>query len=180
MRREGGLGAYSLLALGAFMLGTLVGLTIPSVDVVKRVSEELSGLSLEGLAGAASILSNNFYVAGVVFLGTLLAVPGLLTLAYNGYVLGSFAHVYTAAGKGLLFLAAVLPHGVVEVPGFAVAGGAGLRALAVLVSRRDAGAAFAEAVRGLSIAFLLLFTAAFIEAFITPRIVSLVGLPGNT
>ena len=105
-----------------------------------------------------------------------------LTVGINSLVLGAFAAYFRASGGGLgLFLLSVLPHGVFELPGLAVACGAGLHLCSVVTARllhrtevRVLPTA-ALCVRALThIALPLLLLAAAIEAYVTPALLALV------
>jgi stage II sporulation protein M len=85
------------------------------------------------------------------------------------------------AERGLLFVAAaILPHGIFEIPSFIISASLGfILGAAVLAEWRGAGDSAATA-RAHARTFLLVVVplvavAAFIEAFITPQIIQLVS-----
>ena len=59
-------------------------------------------------------------------LGMTFGVGTLLVLFYNGVILGLIGFDYVAAGQTKFLLAWLMPHGVIEIPAFLVAGQAGL------------------------------------------------------
>jgi uncharacterized membrane protein SpoIIM required for sporulation len=99
-----------------------------------------------GLAPAISsfIMTNNIRVTFLAFGGGILFGIGTsLILLYNGIFIGAVSSVFFRTGKGVEFLAFVLPHGVLELPSIFIAGGGGLLLGKALLlpgnlSRRDA------------------------------------------
>lgn len=59
-------------------------------------------------------------------LGMTFGVGTLMVLFYNGVILGLIGVDYVAAGQTKFLLAWLMPHGVIEIPAFLVAGQAGL------------------------------------------------------
>ncbi len=121
---------------------------------------------------AATILASfTFGVLGI----TLVIVPfGIL-----GFVLAQVAHT----DMGLLpFLAAILPHGIAEIPAIVIAGAAALRLGSIITRPPDdmtAGEAWLTALGdtiklGFGLVLPLLIIAGVLEVFVTPRVVELV------
>lgn len=151
----------------------------------------VAGVGLVGVGGGGgsggspipiqvgSILVQNLFVLGVVLLGAVtLGLATVVTLWYNGFLVG--VAMGAAATKGSLGVAllAVAPHGVVEYPAFVVGGAAALRLPTQLVEylrgRRDRPfdpASLADSVLLVGVAVLLLVVGAVIEATVTPRLV---------
>jgi uncharacterized membrane protein SpoIIM required for sporulation len=124
----------------------------------------------------AGITVNNVQVAILAFAGGI--TFGLMTawsLFQNGMLLGVLTGMFTNSGESLQFLALIVPHGSLELPAIALAGGAGLMlAKAILapgdLPRLDALRAVApEAVRILLGTVPLFIVAGFVEGFVTPR-----------
>ncbi|QZY00884.1 stage II sporulation protein M [Halobaculum rubrum] len=125
-----------------------------------------------------TIAANNWLVsAGLVYGGVALGVPAVSGLLFNGVLVGALAGVFDRTA----FLALVAPHGVLELPVIAVAGGLGLQ-LGGVGWRAVRGRADAETVAGeleraayvlVGIGVLLVIASA-IEAFLTPRIAAAV------
>lgn len=125
-----------------------------------------------------NITANNWLVAATgAFSGVFAGVPAAATLLFNGVIVGLVAGVF----EPTTFLALVAPHGIVELPAIAVAGGAGLRLGVVSVrgalGRVDA-ATVAAVLRetwwilvGLAIVFVV---AGAVEAFLTPVVAEVV------
>lgn len=123
----------------------------------------------------ALIAANNWLVAvGQSYAGLALGVPTAVNLLFNGAVVGLVAGL---SDDLLLVAALVVPHALLEVPALTVSGALGFH-LARVGWRRARGriddAALASEIRtafwvlvGLAVVFVL---AAFVEAFLTPRI----------
>jgi uncharacterized membrane protein SpoIIM required for sporulation len=79
-------------------------------------------------AGAGSIFINNIQVSFLVFAGGLLLGAGsIYVLAYNGLMVGALAGITLQAGNFGVFLRYVVPHGILELSCFTIAGAAGIR-----------------------------------------------------
>lgn len=113
--------------------------------------------------------------------GIIFVAPVLATLVFNGLILGVVEDIVQNL---VLFLAAIIPHGVIEIPAFLIAGSAGLslgveflKALKKRSVSSDTG--FHMALRrtvyivfGLVPVFIV---AGVIETFVTPFIMQLYG-----
>lgn len=147
--------------------------------------EEMYGQSAEhlGRRGADTDFSmfgfyifNNVKIAFQMFAGGLaLGIGTLFYLLFNGVTLGAAAGYLTAAGHGEAFYSFVAGHSALELTGLVLAGGAGLRLGVALVApgrltRRQALVFAARAAAGIMYgAATMLFAAAFVEAFWSPR-----------
>jgi hypothetical protein len=128
-----------------------------------------------------TIAVNNWLVATTAgFSGLFAGLPTIGTLLFNGLLIGGVAGVVDPVA----FVALVGPHGIVELPAIAVAGGVGLRlghvAWGVWRGRRPKTALVAAVGRtwrlvvGLAVVFVV---AGFVEAFLTPRVAAAVLSP---
>jgi hypothetical protein len=125
-----------------------------------------------------NIAANNWLVAaGAGFGGLALGAATVAALAFNGALLGGVA----AGFEPLVVLALVGPHAVLELPAIVVAGGVGLHlgrvGLGALRGRRSAravAAALGDALRVFVGLAVVLVVAAAVEAFVTPRLASVV------
>jgi len=124
---------------------------------------------------AAGITANNIQVALMAFAGGMTA--GVLTtyaLLVNGLMLGALAGVFAKAGESLYFWSLIVPHGALELPAIALAGGAGLLLAGAIVSPGDLPrsaalkATSADAVKLVLGAIPLFVVAGVIEGFFTP------------
>jgi uncharacterized membrane protein SpoIIM required for sporulation len=114
-----------------------------------------------------------------VFAGGLLLGLGTLAVqAYNGVTLGALAGITIGSHNFGVFVRYIVPHGILELSCFAVAGAAGLRLTAALIDpgTRPRGEALRAAARP-AVAEVLgtavwLVVAGLTEGFVTPH-----GLP---
>ena len=168
------LGALSLA--GAIALGYL--LTASYGEVLSPPGDVTGVFGTVPIDTFATLAVNNWVVsARLAFGGVALAVPAIVGLAFNGLLVGGLAGV----SDPMTFLALVAPHGILELPTVALAGGIGIHLGHVgwraLRGRADAPAVADELKRTgvllVGIA-LLLIAAAFIEAFVTPRVAAAV------
>lgn len=147
--------------------------------------EEMYGQSAEqlGRRGADTDFSmfgfyifNNVKIAFQMFAGGLaLGIGTLFYLLFNGVTLGAAAGYVTAAGHGEAFFSFVAGHSALELTGLVLAGGAGLKLGCALaapgrLTRRQALVAAGRGAAGIMYgAAAMLFAAAFVEAFWSPR-----------
>ncbi|SHH43065.1 stage II sporulation protein M [Halobaculum gomorrense] len=125
-----------------------------------------------------TIAANNWLVsAGLAYGGIAFGVPAVSGLLFNGVLVGALAGVFDRTA----FLALVAPHGVLELPVIAVAGGLGLhlggvgwRAVRDRASAETVAGELQRAAYVLVGVGVLLVVAAAIEAFLTPRIAAAV------
>ncbi|HUL62794.1 MAG TPA: stage II sporulation protein M [Methanocella sp.] len=163
------------------MAGAAVALVLPrqTHDIIELISGEFSGFQDQGsLELMVRLFLHNAVICGVmVVLGLAFGLITLLIVADNGLIIGLIG-TYTAGREGLLLtLAAIMPHGVFELPAMALSAAIGLRlgycVLRSLFRRpadvpgemRDAALIFVAWV----LPFLLI--AAFIESYVTTAIV---------
>ncbi|HTU95267.1 MAG TPA: stage II sporulation protein M [Solirubrobacteraceae bacterium] len=128
---------------------------------------------------ASSIFTNNIQVTFLAFGGGLLLGAGsLAVLAYNGAILGALGGLTLGAGNFAVFVRYIVPHGILELSCFTVAGAAGLRLGWALIDAGTLprGESLRRAARP-AVGMILgtapcLIVAGLTEGFVTPR-----GLP---
>jgi stage II sporulation protein M len=132
-----------------------------------------------GLVLFAKIFLNNLEACVLLFLGgASLGLITLLIISLNGIVIGGVTGI-VGTERGLPFMAAaILPHGLFEIPAFIIAGALGLSlARALWDEFRGSGDVAAEGMRlgrtFLSIVLPLVLIAAAIEVFVTPQVIVL-------
>ncbi len=121
-----------------------------------------------------TIAANNWLVAaGMSYGGLALGIGTAGALLTNGLLVGALAGVFDLTS----YAALVIPHGIVELPALAVAGGLGFHLGAVgwqgVRGRQSAADVGRELKRAFEILLglaIVLVIAAFIEAFLTPHI----------
>lgn len=147
----------------------------------------LRGMNLSDAEGRISVLAlflNNLEAVAFIMLYGLLPFIQLpaLALGVNAMMLGVMAAWYAAEGiSPLAYLAALLPHGVLELPALFLAFGTGLYICGQLTRRcrKDQSARSVWACMSLasqvllSVLVPLLLVAAFVEAYVTPAVAAL-------
>ncbi|UIO99809.1 stage II sporulation protein M [Halobaculum sp. CBA1158] len=169
-----------LAGLGILAGGVVVGYatTAPYGVAVPPPADVAGVFGSVAVGPFLTIAVNNWLVsAGIAFGGLALGIPAASGLAFNGLLVGALAGVFDRAA----FLALVAPHGVLELPVIAVAGGLGLhlgvvgwRGLRGRASAATVADEFERAAHVLVGIAILLVVAAAIEAFLTPRIAAAV------
>lgn len=173
-RRTPGLIALSLALFG---LGTVGGYYAVGGFALETSLPEDPGAAFGSfpIGTFALIAANNWLVAvGQSYAGLAFGVPTAVNLLFNGALVGLISGL---SGDLLLVAALVVPHALIEVPALAISGALGFH-LARVGWRRFRGrsddAALASELRlafwvlvGLAVVFVI---AAFVEAFLTPRI----------
>ncbi|AEC51120.1 hypothetical protein PNA2_0201 [Pyrococcus sp. NA2] len=123
------------------------------------------------------IFLNNTRVAIIIaFSGIIFGILPFLVLLFNGVIVGvvtTYAIIRGASVEKVLL--SIIPHGIVEIPAFIIAGVGGINwFLEVVRGEGDFGnrlrRGFYIMLKFLGWSILLLFIAALIEAFITPKI----------
>ncbi|MDD1657553.1 MAG: stage II sporulation protein M [Methanomicrobiales archaeon] len=179
----------ALIMTGVFIATLVLGVLVVSQDpvvgktLVQLLRDQILGSIPSGnpLLLFLAIFLNNLQACVLLFLGgASLGAVTLFIAGTNGLVIGGVMEVVRQEQGILYVMAAILPHGIVEIPSFILAGALGL-ALAEALWQEGTGVGDAAAVaRELGSVFLravlpLVALAAGIEAFITPQIISLVA-----
>lgn len=177
--------------VAAALFTVAVGLGIVTVAHNPAVGAEVMTLFRDTVAGqllsdspavlAGKIFLNNLGTCLILFLGgASLGIITLLVLTVNGLLIGAVMELVRQQ-QGLLFVtAALVPHGIFEIPSFLIAGGLGFLLGQDLIAewhnRGDAAAGALPLARlFLRIVIPLLAVAAIVEAFITPAILSVIA-----
>ncbi|MCE5337382.1 MAG: stage II sporulation protein M [Methanoculleus sp.] len=177
--------------LAAILFAVSVGLGVVAVGRDPAIGAEVLALFRDQVASqllsdsppvlAGKIFLNNLTACLLLFLGgASFGVVTVLILTVNGLLIGAVAELVRQQ-QGLIFIAAALvPHGIFEIPSFLIAGGLGLLLGQELIAewhgRGDAAAGALSLARlFLWIVVPLLAVAAVVEAFITPAIISMIA-----
>jgi len=145
----------------------------------EAIPREVIGSS--GPVLAATLFFNNLQACLVMFLGgASFGVLTALVIVSNGVLIGSVVEIIRQQEGALYIAAALLPHGIFEIPAFVISGTLGfLLARSLWNEWSLRGDAAADASRmGRTFLLLvvpLLLLAAFTEAFITPEIIASVA-----
>ena len=128
----------------------------------------------ESAVYASGLMVNNTQVSFVAFaFGILAGIPTILSMIYNGAVLGGMAALMSHVHQEPAFWAGILPHGVVELSETCIAGASGLSIGWAIIApgqwrRRDAlSMAAKDSVRLVLGGILLLIFAGLVEGFIS-------------
>jgi stage II sporulation protein M len=137
------------------------------------------------IGGSASeicvkIFTNNLEACVLLFLGG--ASFGILTIfimSLNGIVIGAIMQLVQREHSPAFVMAAILPHGVFEIPAFILAGALGIIFSQALVNEYYGTGDAAKVAETLSLRFVrivlpLIAVAAIVEAFITPHVIHMV------
>lgn len=152
-----------------------LALGIWAVPPLQEIGTNLPLQQTDWLALIIQVLGRNYLVLIVLLMGAVTGgLVSLLQLAFLGLIFG----IEVGSSVGLFGLgwtaSAVLPHGVIEMAGFLVAGRAGLIGLDAWLSyfKGDPELVTAERVRRIAyyalVSFVLVSTAGLLETFITP------------
>lgn len=150
------------------------GLTAPYGVRVNTPGDVSNVFGTVAVGPFVTIAANNWLVAaGMSYGGLALGIGTIGGLLTNGLLVGALAGMFDP----IAFVALVAPHGIVELPALAIAGGLGLHLGAVGwrgIRGRESAAAIGlelkwafEILLGLAVVLVI---AAFIEAFLTPHI----------
>ncbi len=119
-------------------------------------------------------LNNALKSLAAIFLGIGFGIFPLFLVAYNGEAVGIVANIFSKE-KGILYvLAALLPHGIIEIPAILISAGIGLRLghmvyLSLRGMKTDIRSELRQAVKFyIRVIVPLLLVAALIETFVTP------------
>jgi stage II sporulation protein M len=130
---------------------------------------------------SVKLFINNFEACILLFLGG--ASFGILTIfimSLNGIVIGAIMEIIHKDHSWAFIAAALLPHGIFEIPAFIISGALGILLAQSLIAEWYGGADAAGEAQKLARIFVLyvlplVVVAAGVEAFITPVIIQLVA-----
>ena len=181
--------AMVMLILIALFVGSLVGNALPDrllTNGPEGVNASLQQLvtvwPLFSFGPVLSIWWQNVRVLGLgIILGVFsFGVLGVMPIMATFSLLGFLAHVLAASGASLAvyFLGFILPHGILEIPAVILSGAAVLQMGAILATPtpgKTVGEVWLSCLADwfkvmLGLVLPLLFAAAMVEAWVTPRI----------
>jgi stage II sporulation protein M len=173
---------FFALSLGAGILLTARNPEI-GAEFLQLFKDAIMGeiIDNEPLLLAAKLFLNNLQACILLFLGG--ATFGILTIfiiGTNGLVIGAIVELVREQQSLTYVLAAIVPHGIFEIPAFIISATLGVllaRSLwSELYGKADAaGQALRLARIFLTVVIPLVAIAAFTEAFITPEIIRLIA-----
>jgi stage II sporulation protein M len=174
-----------LLFFATITIGWVGTAQNPSVgqELLKLFEKEVAGQmdNTDSFDMCLKIFANNLQACILLFLGG--ASFGILTIiimSLNGIVIGAIMEIVSKNHTALYVAAAILPHGIFEIPAFILAGALGILLAQSLIAEWYGGedtAAEARRSGRLFILYVLPLTAvaAYVEAFITPVVIHLVA-----
>ncbi len=152
-------------------------------NLMKLFEKEIAGQIMGNNQFDISIrlFFNNIEACILLFLGG--ASFGILTIfimSLNGIVIGSIMEIIHKDHSWAFIAAALIPHGIFEIPAFIISGALGIMLAQSLIAEWYGGADTADEARKLARIFVLyvlplVVIAAGVEAFITPVIIQLVA-----
>jgi stage II sporulation protein M len=169
---------------GLFFLFTFLGIVIayasPSFaesflkmiikELLEKINPDSTGFSL-----FIRIFLNNAQVATMAYvLGVFFGIVPVIIVAFNGLMLGVFVTYFVRSGVISIreAILGILPHGIIEIPAILLAATSGVLLYKALL--RGWGTRMAlESLKLYAISVGMLLLAAFIEAFITPKIMGI-------
>jgi len=174
---------WLVVAASIFIFGMVLGLTMPA-DSASLVAEDIA--FIEYMAGILATLPD-WLVAVLIFakntsallislvFSPFFCLTPVLALVLNGLILGLVSVIVLEEASFGYLIAAILPHGILELPAFiigeAVALSSGTALILALFSRERRKVLLPVLVRNLrflAIAVVLLLPAAVIETYVTP------------
>jgi stage II sporulation protein M len=174
-----------LLFLATVIIGWVGAAQDPSIgqDLIKLFEKEVAG-QMDGTNPydmCVKLFANNLQACILLFLGG--ASFGILTIfimSLNGIVIGAIMELVHKDHTPLFVAAAILPHGIFEIPAFILSGALGILLAQSLITEWNSGqdtAVDAHRFGRLFILYVLplVAIAACVEAFITPVVIHLVA-----
>jgi stage II sporulation protein M len=174
-----------LLFLATVIIGWVGAAQNPSIgqDLIKLFEKEVAG-QMDGTNPydmCVKLFANNLQACILLFLGG--ASFGILTIfimSLNGIVIGAIMELVHKDHTPLFVAAAILPHGIFEIPAFILSGALGILLAQSLITEWYSGqdtAVDAHRFGRLFILYVLplVAIAACVEAFITPVVIHLVA-----
>ena len=174
-----------LLFFATLTLGWFASALNPNMgqDLMKLFEKEVAG-QMDGQNPYdmfVKLFANNLEACILLFLGG--ASFGILTIfimSLNGIVIGAIMEMVSKEHSALFVAAAILPHGIFEIPAFIISGALGILLAQSLIAEWYGSSDTAEAAKAYASMFLyfvlpLVLIAASVEAFITPVVIHLVA-----
>jgi stage II sporulation protein M len=151
-------------------------------NLMKLFEKEVAGqiMGKDSTDIFVKLFFNNLEACILLFLGG--ASFGILTIfimSLNGILIGAIMEIVHKDHSVAFVAAAILPHGIFEIPAFIISGALGILLAQSLINEWYNGTDTAEDTKKFARTFILyviplVAIAAFVEAFITPIIIHLV------
>ena len=174
-----------LLFFTTILVGWVGSAVNPSVgpDLMKLFEKEVAGQMSVGnpYEMALELFANNLQACVLLFLGgASFGIVTIFIMSLNGIVIGAIMEMVHKDHTPLFVAAAILPHGIFEIPAFIIAGALGILLAQSLIAEWYGSGDTAVVARQYGRLFVLyvlplVAIAACVEAFITPVIIHLVA-----
>jgi stage II sporulation protein M len=171
-----------IISLIAGWIGTMHNPAIGN-ELLALFEKEIAGqITIDNPANMCMmIFANNLEACILLFLGG--ATFGILTLiilSLNGIVIGAVTEIISKGHSILFIAAAIIPHGIFEIPAFIIASTLGFCMAQSLIAEWYGVADTAADAQRFARLFLLyvlplITVAAIVEAFITPAVIQMVA-----
>jgi stage II sporulation protein M len=175
---------YIIAVCWVFILSIIIGLIVSfnnpglSENYLESFKTSFGWIkSLDPIAIMAVIFLNNALKSLMaIVLGVGFGIIPILFIAGNGVVLSILADIVSKEHSAIFVIAAILPHGIIEVPMVIISASIGLRLghvvfLSLKGMKTDIGSELRNGVVFyMRIILPLLFVAAMVETFVTPLI----------
>jgi len=181
---------YILIMTGIFIISVIAGLVASLKDL--GLSENYLGMLKESFGWIKDLhpigimlvifLNNALKSLLAIVLGAGFGIIPIIFVGGNGILLGLVASQVSREQGALFVLAAILPHGIIEIPMVLISSGLGLRLgylmySSIMGKETDMRSELMQSLRiYIRIVVPLLFVSAVIETFVTP-LVALQVLP---
>lgn len=129
---------------------------------------------------ALLLFLNNLEACVVIFIGgAFLGILSIMIIGFNGVIIGAVLEIMRKESSDLVLLAAIVPHGIFELPAVVASGALGLMLGRAVKNEWTGGPDAAAEAWNLGKTFVryiipFVALAAVIEAFITPAVLQLV------
>jgi len=176
---------YILIMTGIFIISVIAGLLASLKDL--GLSENYLSILKESFGWIKDLhpigimlvifLNNALKSLLAIVLGIVFGIIPVIFVGGNGLLLGVVANQISSEKGALFVLAAILPHGIIEIPMILISSGLGLRLGSLMYGsimgkETDIRYELAQSLRiYMRIIMPLLFVSAAIETFVTPMVI---------
>lgn len=176
---------YILIMTGIFIISVIAGLLASLKDL--GLSENYLSILKESFGWIKDLhpigimlvifLNNALKSLLAIVLGIVFGIIPVIFVGGNGLLLGVVANQISSEKGALFVLAAILPHGIIEIPMILISSGLGLRLGSLMYGsimgkETDIRYELAQSLRiYMRIIMPLLFVSAAIETFVTPIVI---------
>ncbi len=176
-----------------FIAGFIIGCIFADdiAPVLMPILKQAMGAENISSVNAFDIIFHNESTAILVFLGSILfGIYAILSISVNGFIMGFMAgHTIKSTYSLIMYLALIVPHGIIEIPAFFSSCTAGIllflfifRVIKDMINKNTFSQSYENNKKNLKhaiililIAVVLFLIAGLIEGFITPHIGNIIS-----